>query len=786
MKSFIFSLFLCIVALSAYSQVEKRYYPEKNALDSIPFLKGLISERNYVNMPSFDLERLKKEDKELEGLDIPYRFGKGFEVSYTLDDGNWIECDNGRLWSKSFKSNGALSLNFVFENFHLSDECCLYIVNKDRSTLYGPVKKNAIPDNGFFLTDIIPGDFATIVLYEPFTQRGKCNLCIKKVVHGYRSAFSQMQHRGIGDSEDCNNDVICFPEYEKESNAIALVLLESGEEWCTGSLLMTTDYSFKSYFLTAFHCIDTYHNGDLSTSEKEAAQKWLFLFQHKKTTCNGISYSNGVSYNGDYFRAAFYKTDFALLELKQNLSSNTSLTWLGWDKSGQTPTSGVGIHHPKGDLMKISFDYDPFLSYSNFGGTNNFWLLSYDDGVVEHGSSGSPILNENKRVVGQLYGNSYYDSNLLYCSQPRAEYGKFNLSWTGGGSNDTRLSNWLDPLGTNQTTMDSFKPSDIFVSGKTVICDTANYVINGLPSNYSINWSIDNSNFSVSPSGNQCLVTYTGTPQYNVAYLTATVSWSGTTIKTLTKRIVMHGTDLYVTGFQDDVITPDYTFPYREFTIPDNGGLGLLRIRPDNFDKDSIFGPESLPIHFIENHTLEGGLRVIDLCGYGITEINGDNRVYLNSTRFDGMDISFSGPDSPIYFNHNGSNVAFTIPYHASEYYAILNAYSEAGCHDFCLTFKVVPPSFYASGDDEIWVSFIGSTLYVTFMVAGTPVGNGQYYLPSYSLTINKIPSGTQVYSQVFPGDQNTAIINTSGWSSGLYSIRIVCNNHIYTKTIGI
>lgn len=80
MKRFIFSLLLCIVALSAFSQVEKRYYPEKNALDSIPFLKGLISERSYVNMPSFDLEKLKKEDKELDGLDVPYRFGKGFDV----------------------------------------------------------------------------------------------------------------------------------------------------------------------------------------------------------------------------------------------------------------------------------------------------------------------------------------------------------------------------------------------------------------------------------------------------------------------------------------------------------------------------------------------------------------------------------------------------------------------------------------------------------------------------------------------------------------------------------
>lgn len=781
MKRFIFSLLLCIVALSAFSQVEKRYYPEKNALDSIPFLKGLISERSYVNMPSFDLEKLKKEDKELDGLDVPYRFGKGFDVSYTLDDGNWIECDNGRLWSKSFKSNGALSLNFVFENFYLSDESCLYIVNKDRSILYGPVKKNAIPDNGFFLTDIIPGDIATIVLYEPFTQRGKCNLCIKKIVHGYRGVFSQMQHREIGDSEDCNNDVICFPEYEKESNAIALVLLESGEEWCTGSLLMATDYSFKPYFLTAFHCIDTYRNGYLSASEKEAAQKWLFLFQYKKTTCNGISYSNGVSYNGDYFRAALFETDFALLELKQNLSSNTSLTWLGWDKSGQTPTSGVGIHHPQGDLMKISFDYDPFLSYSNFGGTNNFWLLSYDDGVIEHGSSGSPILNENKRVVGQLYGNSYYDSNLPYCSQPRAEYGKFNLSWTGGSSNDTRLSNWLDPLGTNQTTMDSYKPSDIFISGKTVICDTANYVINILPSGYTLNWSIDNSDFTISPSGNQCFVTYTGTPQYSVANLTATIKWNGTTIKTLTKRIVMHGPDLVVYGQQDSYHSSNGLFPYRSFTIPANNGSRNI---PERINREVFADKESLPINFIEDNTRDPVHPPVDLCGYGITDINGGNRVCLNSNRFDGMDISFSGFYSPTYFYQSGGYVSFDMPYNSPNYPVTLHAQSDGHCHDFCLTFNVVPLPGVLSGDDIIWVNIDGSMLYVTFMYEGEPVGNGQYYCPSYSVTIFKIPSGTLVYSNTFSGTQTSFSVNTSTWTSGIYTIGIVCNGNLYSKAI--
>ena len=32
-----------------------------------------------------------------------------------------------------------------------------------------------------------------------------------------------------------------------------------------------------------------------------------------------------------------------------------------------------------------------------------------DDGVVQHGSSGATIFNQNKRVVGQLKGNDFYN-----------------------------------------------------------------------------------------------------------------------------------------------------------------------------------------------------------------------------------------------------------------------------------------------------------------------------------------------------------------------------------------
>ena len=320
------------------------------------------------------------------------------------------------------------------------------------------------------------------------------------------------------------------------------------------------------------------------------------------------------------------------------------------------------------------------------------------------------------------------------------------------------------------------------IIGKTVLCDTANYVINGLPSSYTINWSINNSNFSISPSGNQCFVTYTGTQQYTVANLTATISWNNITIKTLTKRIVMHGTDLLVDGWQIGTYSPNGTYPDVEFTIPNNR-TSPSRAKLERLLEEDLADKESLPIEFTRDLTnIHPGTPPVDSCGYGFTEIYGGNMVYLSSDRIDGMNISFSGPVSPTYLyrSESSGSVIFNLPYQNSVYYTTLHAQSDDHCHDFCLGFKVQALPGAASGDDEICVDYTGSMLYITFLGSiGTP-------MPNYSVTITKIPAGTIMYSNTFPGYENYFSVNTSSWTSGIYSIRIVQNGHIYNKTFCI
>ena len=226
---------------------------------------------------------------------------------------------------------------------------------------------------------------------------------------------------------------------------------------CSGSLLNNANQDNKPFFLTAFHCVDLdMPYGELSDEEKNDAEHWSFRFHYKIAHCGGSVVNTYITHNYAEFRAAWRPTDFVLMELLSTICDvDCYVSFLGWDRSGNTPTSGTGIHHPNGDLMKISFDYHSLESNSDYkigwpDGTisplDTHWIVEYDNGAIEGGSSGSPLFDQNKRVIGQAHG-----SHRISCPPNTQWYGQFHQSWTGGGTDDTRLSNWLDPNNTTTT-----------------------------------------------------------------------------------------------------------------------------------------------------------------------------------------------------------------------------------------------------------------------------------------------------------------------------------------------
>ena len=129
--------------------------------------------------------------------------------------------------------------------------------------------------------------------------------------------------------------------------------------------------------------------------------------------------------------------------------TNANIRFLGWDALLPVPRSvkpyppnaspidwGVGIHHPRGEPMKISHALDPIdLDGSGLAWPwplnflpNTHLKACWNLGTVEGGSSGSPLFDQNKRIRGQLHGST--DD----CYIRWAWYGALFLSMQGSGT----------------------------------------------------------------------------------------------------------------------------------------------------------------------------------------------------------------------------------------------------------------------------------------------------------------------------------------------------------------
>lgn len=724
MKKIAFLIIIALFPVSLYSQVETHYYQNGDIIHSeFGKIKGL-GNNNVVKMPEFDIQELIEEDKRTENTNSPYRFGKAFNVSFNLNDGTWTNVENGRLWTMSFSSEGALSLNFVFDDFHLPEGAELYIENQKGTVLYGPVKTKDIPKSGFFLTDIIPGSQVKIYIFEPSDVKGTSTLTIRRVVHGYRGNLTSDPYGNVGGSASCHIDVACEPSYAEESNAVALILLSGGNYWCSGSLQMATDLSFKPYFLTAFHCADSNKNKELSDSEISNAEAWMFKFFFKKTTCGGTDYT-GTTYNSATFRAGYAFSDFLLMEINHNLKQNSSLTWLGWDKSGNVPSSGVCIQHPNGDLMKIAISDNSAITSSFNGYSNNGWRMRWNSngGVTQRGSSGSPLLNQNKKVVGQVYGKNPEDINESneICGRKNTHFGKFSLSWTGGGHTYDKLSNWLDPVGTNQTTTNSSSP--ISIEGDLYTSTSNVYYVENLPSGYTVTWSLSDIYYNQNclqqnnPSQNQCKITCDNSHVMLNATLTANIKYNGVTVQTLT-----------MTGL----------FAYRYWGHYTSGNLS------DNIDYTYFF-------HIRPNAT-----------------------TYITSPLLVGATASYSSTGAtPSIWGFSSSNGDITFVTSNTSAPVIINVDDAYGNH---YTLYASPASYYNINVFNEEDGFI-----VTLVEDGSSERNLSLDL-SWTVEVRSATTGELMTTQ--PSTSRSETISTTGWPKGVYIVKVTIGKEEFTEKV--
>jgi len=346
-------LFCSSSLFSVKAQVSTRKIPRT--------LSEIVTKKRIpkVKLPKVNTAQLMQEDRDdISGL--PPRFGKAMEVNIDLEDGIWEEYESKNIWRVEIESEGALSLNLIFDKFRLEPGTELFLFNKEKDIVFGPVTSLSNNAKNIFSTDLIKGDVVKLEMHTPKELTKKNIIKIGKVIHGYKDISNYV---GFGDSAPCHTNIECSQgnNWTDESDAVALVLVDNGQRHCSGILLNNSCQDLTPNFLTAFHCLDRNANGELSLFEMDDVENWVFRFNYKSSTCGGLDGFLFYSISGSDFRSAWFDTDFALLELFQIPVANKGVNYAGWSRNSSPASSAVSIHHPRGDVMKISTDNDPII-----------------------------------------------------------------------------------------------------------------------------------------------------------------------------------------------------------------------------------------------------------------------------------------------------------------------------------------------------------------------------------------------------------------------------------------
>jgi len=424
---------------------------------------GLGKSLTTVQMPGINLAKLQVEDAEDEITGAPPRFGDPIEVNLNMENsGTWENLPNGgRLWRLSIEAPGAKSINLLYNDFYLPAGAVLYLYSADGQHVIGGFTSRNNKADRIFATGLIYSDHIVLEYYEPRATKQldqQPAISINYVVHGYRYIDIKKEdlEKAFDDSGNCNVNTICAQgdNWRDQIKSVAVILV-GGFRNCTGYLVNNTAQDCRPLFLTANHCL-----GSLDAVSNPNANTWTFMWRYESPNCTPDTdgptnmITSGATLIADPSGGGVTSSDFALLELAESpKDAGYDIYFAGFDATTTAPGAATGIHHPAGDVKKISMENAALTAtdYGGSAGTPTHWrVFDWDSGTTEPGSSGSPIFsNATGRAMGFLSGGGAACGNDL-----SDWYGSLGYSWTNNGAADNRrrLNEHLDPVGLGATT----------------------------------------------------------------------------------------------------------------------------------------------------------------------------------------------------------------------------------------------------------------------------------------------------------------------------------------------
>ncbi len=396
---------------------------------------------------------------------------------------------------KVFTNNSAKAISLYYKDFFIpAGGGQLFIYTPNHDFVLGAYTHETHPRHEAFATEILPGsELVMEYVCSPLANEQLPSIKIDGVQYVFNESIAngiamakndaynnKLREYDPSENENMAKRPMCTvnancpdgDEWYAEKASVVQIFISSGNYggYCSGTLLNNTNQDFTPYIITAGHCIGTHEA--LPTNNN--FDRFVFAFHYIKSGCSNASTSMGtyktmVGCTPMAYSSISKRSDGLLLRIKDMIPESYRVYYSGWDHSSTLPNKLVGLHHPGGDAMKISY-YKPVsnapVTTSTWssrgdknetikGGENDHFYFRFTKGDTFGGSSGSGLWNADHKLVGTLSGGS----DGMSCNEGTQLYGRLFAHWdkyasvTDPATNvKAAMKSFLDPSG-NGTAM---------------------------------------------------------------------------------------------------------------------------------------------------------------------------------------------------------------------------------------------------------------------------------------------------------------------------------------------
>ena len=455
-------LIFYILSLSITGQISYGGKPLPLSADASTRLLSATQEL-FVDMPKFDdqaaLWRSQQDKSEFKSLEFAHKF----DVHLRPDNsGITFNYGNAKIWRIGIRSRGAYSLNILFSKFRLPEGAKVFVYNSDQTEILGSYTSENNSDLNLLPIQPIGGDEVIVEYHLPSDIVDAGELEIGEVNHDFVGIFRATEPRDPVQS--CHPNLICYPEdIEPGSGVVALII--NGTTYCTGSLVNNSSEDGTPYLLTATHCLNNDYDSRFLNNRRYnmVSGNIVAFFNYNSPVCSpDIRGPLQMTLASTDSVLISERHDISLLKFKQNPPKEYHPYYLGWNVSSALSPPFHGIHHPNGGVKKVAIEEDNLgigsFDYPKYNmEPASFWVVrDWEIAATEGGSSGSPLLDREKRIVGSLTGGE------SFCSSTRGPdiYASLNKFWNVEGSleNANPIKFYLDPEDTGTLQLKGLNP----------------------------------------------------------------------------------------------------------------------------------------------------------------------------------------------------------------------------------------------------------------------------------------------------------------------------------------